>query len=119
MPELAVVAVCVAAFLWVVAQIYTDMREHEEEARRRDKLAQMKREHAHRLNVETRWSELRENSAADECGWRRLVPRHWMRVLVDSPRYNAEADVLEGLLNHAIEKDLEQEFGRGLSFSSI
>ena len=32
MRELAVVAVCVAAFLWVVSQIYTDMREHEEEA---------------------------------------------------------------------------------------
>ena len=57
MRELAVVAVCVAAFLWVVSQIYTDMREHEEEAAREDKLAQMKRDHAHRLNVETRWSD--------------------------------------------------------------
>ena len=55
MLELAVVAVCVAAFLWVVAQLYTEMREYEEEAKRRDRAAKMRRENAHRLNIETRW----------------------------------------------------------------
>ena len=52
----SVVAVCVAVFLWVVAQLYTEMREYEEEAKRRDRAAKMRRENAHRLNVETRWN---------------------------------------------------------------
>ena len=57
MRELAVIAVCLAAFLWVVGQIYADMREHEEQAEKQDALDKMKWDHAHRLNIETRWSD--------------------------------------------------------------